>query len=453
MLWRHLWLVRAWSAAGLLTCTTFGTPALAEPEEPAPAAGDVTKTVRILEARKAGDLAFDVRGHGQETVRVAIQNTSDKRLNVVLPPGLVATSALGQGGRGGGGGGFQSMGLGAVGNRAGGFGQFQNGAGESGFQSIPVTVTDEKPARAVTVPVGKTVEVNLPSVCLNYGLPTPTPRDRFELVDVDQYSQNPRVRKALRSLATYGTSHGTAQAVMWNVCNNLPFEFMGEQTTKVMNVHEIALAARFVEGLDASGSNATELVDPAYLTEARIFVQIQGEGALAKDAERLNPELDGARMLGLPVRVVSGSEAPAAVAPALLVKAVLANSQTGETRGRLFVSHADGSGTWVPLGKTAFTEGSSVSVLDGATLARTLDHALASAFVTVKVAKRSTESTTLKVDNHLPFTLSGLTVKATGSSGAPPVSFEALGIGPARSANVAIQAAGASVDHIELNGL
>ncbi len=289
MLWRHLWLVRAWSAAGLLTCTTFGASALAEPEEPAPAAGDVTKTVRILEARQAGDLALDVRGHGQETVRVAIQNKSDKRLNVILPPGLVATSALGQGGRGGGGGGFQSMGLGAVGNRAGGFGQFQNGTSESGFQSIPVTVIDEKPARAVTVPVGKTVELNLPSVCLNYGLPTPTPRDRFELVDVDQYSQNPRVRKALRSLATYGTSHGTAQAVMWNVCNNLPFEFMGEQTTKIMNVHEIALAARFVEGLDASGSNPTGLVDPAYLTEARIFVQIQGDGALAKEAERLNP--------------------------------------------------------------------------------------------------------------------------------------------------------------------
>jgi hypothetical protein len=433
----------------------FGTAALAEPDEPAPSAVDGTRTVRILEAKKAGELALDVRGHGQETVRVAIKNTSEKRLNVVLPPGLVAASSVAQPGGRGGGGGFQSMGLGSVGNRAGGFGQFQNNSNsnESGFQSIPVTVTDEKPARAVTVPVGKTVELNLPAVCLNYGLPTPTPRDRFELVDVDQYTQNPRVRKALRSLATYGTSHGTAQAVMWNVCNDLPFEFMGQQTTKVMNVHELALAARFVEGLDASGTNATELVDPAYLTEARVFIKVQGEGSLAQEAERLNQELEGARMLGLPVRVVSGNEAPTAVAPALLVKVVLASSQAGETRGRLFVSHVDASGTWVPLGKTAFNEGSTVSVLDGTTLARALDRALASAFITVKVAKRSPGSTTLKVDNRLPFTLSGLTVKATGSSGAPPVSFEALGIGPARSANVAIQAAGASVDHIELNGL
>ena len=86
-------------------------------------------------------------------------------------------------------------------------------------------------------------------------------------MDVDEYSSNPRVRKALRSLATYGTSLGVAQAVMWRVCNDLPFETMAEQTGKVMNIHEIALAARFVEALDASSTG--ELVDPAALVRAR----------------------------------------------------------------------------------------------------------------------------------------------------------------------------------------
>src|SRR5512135_7081 len=446
MLWRHLWLVRAWSAAGLLSGTMFGASAAAEPEEPAPGADAVTKTVRIPEAKPAGDLALEVRGQGQDRIHVAIRNTSDKRLNVVIPPGLVAASATGQGRAGGG---LQSMGLGSVGNRTGGFGQFQSGTNEAGFRSVPVT--GEETARAVTVPIGQTVELTVPSVCLSYGLPTPTPRDRFVLLDVDEYSPDPRVRKALRSLATFGTSQGTAQAVMWRVCNNLPFEFMAEQTTKVMNMHEIALAARFVAALDASDS--PDLVDPADLAEARIFVQVQGDRALAKDAQRLNQELDGLRLLGLPVRVVPEGEAPNAPAPALLVKAVLTGSQPGETRGRLFVSHVDASGAWTPLGKVALTEGSTLAVLDGTSLARALDHALASAFVTVKPAKRATGSTTLKVDNHLPFTLSGLTVKASGSSGSPPVSFQGLGIGPARSATVTIQAPGASMDHVELNGL
>jgi len=449
MLWRHLWLVRAWSAAGLLSGTIFGTPAAAEPEGSTPGGEVVTKTVRVLEAKQSGELSLDIRGQGQDRVRVAIRNTSDKRLNVVLPPGLVASSALGQGRGGGGGGGFQSMGLGSVGNRAGGIGDFQNGTNEAGFRSVPVT--PETPARAVTVPVGQTVELTVPSVCLNYGIRTPNARDRFELVDVEEYSPDPRVRKALRSLATYGTSQGTAQAVMWRVCNNLPFEFMAEQTTKVMNVHEIALAARFVSALDAS--SPTDLVDPAYLSEARVFVRVQGEGSLGDDARRLNTSLEGLRVLGLPVRVVSDEDLPKADAPALLVKAVLVGSQAGETRGRLFVSHANASGTWTPLGKTAFSEGSAASVLDGPGLARALEHALSSAFVTVKATKHSTNSTTLKVDNRLPFTLSGLTVKATGSSGTPPVSFPALGVGPARSATVSIEAPGASVDSVLLNGL
>ena len=65
---------------------------------------------------------------------------------------------------------------------------------------------------------------------------------------------------------------------MWHVCNDLPFEMMMEQSAgKVMNVHEIALASRFVEALEQS--KATDLVEPAATTESRIFVQVEGEGA------------------------------------------------------------------------------------------------------------------------------------------------------------------------------
>ena len=209
MLRRHLCLVQACSAAGLLTCLMLTAPALtlAEPSEPAPPADVVTETVKILEARTSGDLALDVRGQGQDRVRFAIRNRSAKRLNVVLPPGLVAASATGQARPGGG---FQSMGLGSVSNRPGSFGQFQNTSSGTGFPSVAVAA--EAGANTLTVPAGKTVEMNVPAVCLNFGLPTPTPRDRFELVDVDDYTRDPRARKTLRSLATLGTSHGVAQA-------------------------------------------------------------------------------------------------------------------------------------------------------------------------------------------------------------------------------------------------
>ncbi len=68
------------------------------------------------------------------------------------------------------------------------------------------------------------------------------------------------MRAALRSLATYGTSHGVAQAVMWRVCNDVTFEAMLAQRSNIMNPYEIALAARLVDALDSLG--ADELVRP-----------------------------------------------------------------------------------------------------------------------------------------------------------------------------------------------
>jgi hypothetical protein len=260
------------------------------------------------------------------------------------------------------------------------------------------------------------------------------------------------VRKALRSLASYGTSQGVAQAVMWRVCNDLSFEVMAEQTGKVMNIHEIALASRFVEALGASGSG--ELVDPAALCESRVFVHVSGEGSLAAQSKRLAGELEGLRVLGLPLQVVESEELPAVAAPALFLHVLVTDAKIGETRGRIGVSSCAQANSWLPLGKVLFRDNSSISVLDGATLSKAIDRAIASAFVTVKPARRTLGSTTLKVENRLPFTVSSLVVKAGTSSGSPLVPFEGVGVGPSRSALLPIQAATASVvERIELNGL
>src|SRR3954452_8777299 len=102
MLWRRRCLVRALSAAGLLIGSTWGAAAFAEPEEPAPRPEAVSPTVDVLQAPHAGQLAIRVQGQGSDRIRLALRNTSGGRLNVVLPPGLVAAASAGQG-RGGGG--------------------------------------------------------------------------------------------------------------------------------------------------------------------------------------------------------------------------------------------------------------------------------------------------------------------------------------------------------------
>jgi hypothetical protein len=404
----------------------------------------VTETVDLLKASKAGDLHVIARGQGQDRVRLTIRNATAKRLNVVMPPGLVASAAAGQG-RGG----LQSMGLGMFSNRPGTFGQFRGSSPSEGLQSVPVE--DSSHAASVTVPAGESLDLAVPAVCLNYGLPTPTPRHTFTLMDVDDYATDVRVRKSLRSLAMLGTSHGVAQAVMWRVCNNLPFETMAEQAGKVMNEAEIALAARFVEALDAS--TGPDLVDPACLTEGRVFVRVQAEGEMARDAKRLGDQLEHYRLLGLPVRVVDDGELPSASAPALFIKVILTDSKIGETRGRIALSYCGLADQWVPLGKAAFQESSSLAVLDGQALSRSVDQGIASAFVTVRPGKRTMGSTTLKLENHLPFTVATVMVKAGSSAGAPTVPFAGIGVGPARSALLPIQAATATIERVELNGL
>jgi hypothetical protein len=427
-------------------------PATPRPEPSAPPAEVATATVDLLQAGKAGDLSVTARGQGQDKVRMTIRNITKRRLNVIVPPGLVAASKVAQPGAAAGGGrGMQSIGLGAVTNREGAFGEFQANASAGGLRSVPTT--GEPRSRSVAVPAGESVDVTIPGVCLNYGLPAPTPRDTLTVMDVDAYTTDPKVRKALRTLATLGTSHGVAQAVMWRVCNDLSFEAMMDRAGgKIMNLSEIALAARFVEALDESTSS--DLVETSALTDSRILVQVEGQGPIARDAKRINAQLEGLRVLGLPLKVVEGDTLPPCSVPALGLRVILTGSKPGETRGRIVVTSCTQPDAWSPLGSVAFRENSTISVVDGVTLARAIDRAVSGAFVSVKPAHRAVGSTTLKVENRLPFTVSNLTVRAGNSSGAPSVPFEAVGVGPARSALLPIQAANASlVEHVELNGL
>ncbi len=461
MLWRHLCLARAFTAAGLVSGIIYsgGSVATAQTSAAAPVRSEpsappvevVSETVDLLRAGKSGDLAIAAHGQGQDKVRMTIRNKTSRRLNVIIPPGMVAASKVAQAGAAGGGRGMQSIGLGSVTNREGAFGEFQGNAAVGGLRSVPPTI--DSATRSVAVPAGETIDVSVPGVCLNYGLAAPTPRDTLTLMDVNSYTNDVRIRKALRSLATMGTSHGVAQAVMWKVCNDLSFEMMTEQAGgKIMNVHEIALAARFVEALEES--NASDLVESAKLSQSRIFVQVEGEGTLASEARRLQGQLDGVHVMGLPLKVVETEAIPASSAPSLALKVILTEAKTGETRGRIVVNSCSEPNAWTPFGKVAFRENSSITVLDGPALSKAIDRALSGAFVSIKPARRAVGSTTLKLENRLPFTISNVVVRAGNSSGAPSVPFEAIGVGPARSGLLPIQAAGASlVEHVELNGL
>ena len=164
-------------------------PAAAGSEPSAAPAGLATETVDLLGGRNAGDLDVVARGHGQDRVQLSIRNRSSHRLNVVIPPGLVASSAVGQPG----GAGWRAapehrarLGL----QSRGGLRRISRDDPAGGLQSVGTS--NEAIANQVAVPVGETVELDdsrrLPQ--LRPSQPR-LPRNTFRLVDVNEYTLEP----------------------------------------------------------------------------------------------------------------------------------------------------------------------------------------------------------------------------------------------------------------------
>jgi hypothetical protein len=210
-------LVRAFGATGLVALVAFSSSVRAQgPADRVPGLDTAPATVSILQAQQDGLLSIDARGQGDQLVQLSLRNEGSARLNVVLPPGLVAAASSAQPG---GGGGFQSMGLGVPTRTPGSFGAFAGQDAPAGFRSMPTDV----PVPGIAVAPGETVDVTIPAVCLNFGVATPTPTDRFRLVDVADYTTDLRAQRALRGVATIGTSQKVAQAVAWHTFNGMSF--------------------------------------------------------------------------------------------------------------------------------------------------------------------------------------------------------------------------------------
>jgi hypothetical protein len=418
------------------------------------AEAQATADVSVLDAMRDGRLEARVFGNGEDRVHLVLQNTSPGRLHVVLPAGLIAASSAGQFG---GGGGIQSMGLGAPTSNNGSFGAFQAGAGSgervSGFQSVGVegtTTTAGPDPRALSIAAGQTLEIDVPSVCLNYGDPTPTPKDEFRLVMVEDYTSDARARKALRSLATLGTSQKVAQAVVWNVFNGLSFDAMAAKTSKILNVHELALASKFVDTLDETHDGG-DLVSASDLQTGRILVRVTAEGEGARGAEALAAKLDGSQVMGLPVQVVEVQPKAESLQSAIYIEVAVTALTPSHAAGELRVQSRAPRGGWKSLGKASFE--TSQQYMPETGLADAIDRAMAESFIRVKTVKKAPGLTTVSVENRLPLTIAGLTLRTGSDSQAGSLPIDGLGLGPARTTSVKLPAPTARVERVSFNGL
>ena len=133
-----------------------------------------------------------------------------------LGGGGLGGGGLGGGGLGGaGGGGGQSFGGGGGGGIGGGLGGggggLGGGLGGGGLGG----------GGAFSIPVGTVARVPYHSVCLNYGLAEPNLKMTYELVPVEEYTQDETLQKLIELVGTNQLPQDAAQAAAWHLTDKL----------------------------------------------------------------------------------------------------------------------------------------------------------------------------------------------------------------------------------------
>ena len=459
---------------GWISCGLIGPDGAARPVRAADRPG---AAVKVLDAERRGLVTVAVRGTSGYEIHVTLQNQTGQALRVMMPPGLVAANVddpvagptpvrppvvspgpgpIGRpepspgptggpepapGPVGGGSPVYQDMGLGATNNRGGGFGGTGPVASRDGFRSAepvdPATGAVEVPARGV-------VDLAIPAICLNFSVPAPPARARLRLVDVDDFSADPRVRRSLRTLATLGTSMGVAQAVMWQVRNGLTTDQMLARNREI-NPGELALANRFLRALDADAG-------PPRFDAGHLFVTIAPIPHQTQLVARLARELKGLRILGMPVEVLPRGKEPRGVAPMVHIGLSFVGDDPAKMTARLAIRSGEGLDeiAWSAVVAAEVDGPMALKGLETASLARGIERALIATFVD---ARAEPKSSTWEIRNRLPFTLSNLTLRVGDGPSSRRVDVAGLGIGPGRTVRMALPAADGVIERVELNGL
>ena len=168
----------------------------------------------------------------------------------------------------------------------------------------------------------------------------PAKGEKLRIEGIEQWTDDTRTRTALKRLVEAKAPRSIAQMVLWNVTNGTDWDGVGRLSKGWGNAHEIALARRFVAGLEGSEDARTPAVDPGLLCW-----DIQTESTRARElAEDLRGLWGKGPVLGLTAKEGVPTRPDG---PALACRIELDDSAVAV---KLEASHPSGTG-WVPLGE------------------------------------------------------------------------------------------------------
>ncbi len=165
-----------------------------------------------------------------------VQNKTEDTITVILPEAIAAKQVLKQFG-GGFGGGFPGGGFGGGFPGGGGFGGNQNFGG--GFGNFGGGGGFGNPGLGgglgggglggglggpFSIPPEKIVKVPYQSVCLEHGKKEPNPKNVYEPVPVEEYTQDAALQELLKLVATHKVDRKSAQAAAWHLTDNMSWQ-------------------------------------------------------------------------------------------------------------------------------------------------------------------------------------------------------------------------------------
>ena len=213
-----------------------------------------------------------------KSAQVIVVNRTNRPLTLRLPANFVGVPVLAQFG----GGGMGGMGGGGMGGGRGGMGGGQatgggmGGMGGGGMGGMGGGGMGGMGGGAFSIPPERSRTFRVPTVCLEYGKPEPSPRQPYKLIKTDSYSSDPKLAVVLESLGRGELPQKVAQAATWHIANGLTWE---------------KLAAEMID--HAGGTPDEPYFTPAELMAAHRVVAVATEMAARASAGQAVPVSPG----------------------------------------------------------------------------------------------------------------------------------------------------------------
>lgn len=199
--------------------------------------------VELFDGEAAGQLSLRMVAQNPKSGLVFVTNRTTEMLSVSVPQAVAGIHILPQFGAGlGNQNGFgQQSGFGQQNgfgnNQAGGNGMGQNVGGtlgamgnNQGFPGGPGGINglnqnggNPNGNGFFSIPPGKTVQLQLRSVCLSYGRPDPSTAMKYKLIRVEDQTSDPVLQELLAGI-NERTDRDAVQAAAWHLANDLTWE-------------------------------------------------------------------------------------------------------------------------------------------------------------------------------------------------------------------------------------